>query len=169
MHFVSLRVMLGAAAVAALVGGTGCASVIGDQEIETIFRVNPKNDGSFWGWSEVSFDEDPSQVDSAEIGWVTLHAEDPPHADLTFIKTVMGEAVTETERTPLAQQSVFPPGEDEVLLDLLYDGDIRGFVQPDEDDAHKIRIEWSGSTDPAFTAWPENGFRIRVTALIKID
>ena len=169
MGFRVLRAAL-ATGIAALllVGGTGCSSVVGDQEVETIFRVKPRTDGSFWGWSEISVDQDPDQVESASIAWVTLHAEDPPHSDLVFIKTLTGEAVTDEERTPLATKTDFPPGEEEVALDLLYEGDIKGFFKP-VDDGHKIRIEWNGATDPAFTAWPENGFRIRVIAMIHIE
>jgi hypothetical protein len=159
--------VLGAACLA-LASSTGCSAVVGDQEIDTIFRVAPQSDGSFFGWSEVSIDEDPDQVDSARIGWVTLLAEDPPNADLTFIQTVTGESVTPEARTTLASKTQFPPGEEEVPLDIVYGGDIRDFFVPTED-RYKIRIEWKGATDPAFTAWPENGFRIRVTALIEID
>ena len=158
-----------AAAAAALLWGTGgCSAVVGDQQIDTIFRVDPNADGKFWGWSEVTIDQDPSSVDGATIGWVTLYAEEPANADLTFIKTVSGEAVTPEERTLLASKSDFPPEEPEVPLDLVYDGDIRGFFQPDAGE-HTIRIEWTGSIDPAFDAWPEEGFKIRVTALIQID
>ena len=146
----------------------GCSSVVGDQEVETIFRVKPRSDGSFWGWSEISIEEDPSSVERASISWCTLYAEEPPNADLVFIQTVTGEAVTDEARTVLATQSEFPPGESEVSLDILYDGDIKGFFQPVED-KHKIRIEWTGATDPSFNAWPENGFRIRVLAQIHIE
>lgn len=157
-----------AAACIALAAGTGCSAVVGDQEIDTIFRVAPGSNGTFFGWSEVSIDEDPNQVDSAKIGWCTLIAEDPPNADLTFIQTVTGESVTPEGRTPLASKTEFPPQESEVPLDIVYLDDIRGFFVP-TDDRYRIRIEWTGNTNPAFTNWPENGFKIRVTALIEID
>jgi hypothetical protein len=168
MSSVALRAVIVGAAALGLFGATGCSSVVGDQQVETIFRVKPRTDGSFFGWSEISVDQDPSSVESASIDWVTLTAEDPPNSDLVFIKTVTGEAVTGEERTPLATKTDFPPGEPEVPLDLLYEGDIKGFFLPVED-THKIRIEWTGATDPAFNAWPENGFRIRVIAMIHIE
>jgi len=156
-----------AAAVLSGLASVGCASVAGDQEIETKFRVKPKTDGSFFGWTEISISDDPNSVDGAKLGYVTIRAQDPPNADLRFIKTVRGEAVTPEERTQLVSKSGFPAREPEVALDVDYHDDIRGFFSTDE--KHKIRVEWKGETDPTFTDWPENGFEIKVVVGVRIE
>jgi hypothetical protein len=162
-----LRGAVLAAATFSVVGATGCAAVAGDQEIETKFRVKPRGDGTFFGWTEISIDDDPNSVDGATLGFVTLRAQDPPNADCSFLASLTGEAVTPEKRTQLVSQTEFPEREPEVALKVDYKDDLRGFFTTDE--KHTIRIEWNGSTNPSFTNWPENGFEMKVVVSIKID
>ena len=162
-----LRGAILAAGTLSVLGATGCAAVAGDQEIETKFRVKPRSDGTFFGWTEISITDDPNSVDGATLGYVTLRAQEPPNADLSFLQTLTGEAVKDEERTQLVSQTKFPEKEPEVALKVDYHGDLRGFFTTDE--KHKIRIEWNGATNPSFTNWPENGFEMKVVVSIKID
>src|SRR5262245_58689837 len=85
----SIRLAL-ALSLFALAGG-GCASIAGDQDAETRFLLKPGADGTFFGWSEITIDEDANSVDGATIQFVTLERMERD-GDLTFIQSVMGEA-----------------------------------------------------------------------------
>lgn len=146
----------------------GCASLVaGDHEAETKFLLGPGGDGSFFGWSEITLDQDANSADRAVIFAVTLELMNPGETgDLTFIKSLSGEAVTPEKRTLVVQRQSFTPGETLAELDVLYKDDIRPFFP----DGHTIRIEWSGQTNPAFDAWPEEGgFWIRVKVGVTIE
>jgi hypothetical protein len=143
---------------------TGCSSVAGDQEAAAKFKVLPKGDGSFFGWSEITLAQDANSVDGATIGFVRLEAK-PPATDVTFLHSVSGEAVTSKERTLLVTKTGMPADESFALMDVVYDGDLRQFFE----DGRKIRIEWTGQTNPAFTAWPADGIWVTVTVRIRIE
>jgi hypothetical protein len=89
----------------------------------------------------------------------------PPAEDLTFLSSVLGEAVTSTERTKIVSQSPMPKGEPNVILDLAYEGDVRPFFE----DGHKVRLEWTGQTNPAFLAWPPGGIKVAIKARLLLD
>ncbi len=156
-------------AAALAFSSTACSSfVAGDHEAETKFLLGPNNStGDFFGWSEVTFDSDTSQVDRATIFAATLELMNPGEAgDLTFIKSLKGEAVTPEERTLVVQRASFTPGETLAELDVVYTDDIRPFFP----DGHTIRVEWTGQTNPAFTGWPaEGGFWIKVKVGIEVE
>lgn len=151
---------------AATLGLSGCTAIAGDQDIETKFRVKPKSNGTFFAWTEVAIDQDPSQVDGATIGFVTVTALEPPNKDLRFIQNVVGEAVTPDGRTELVTKDEFPPKEHEVPLDVVYRDDIRPFFLGDD---HRIRLEWTGAIDPTFQDWPPDGIVVGVTARIRLE
>jgi hypothetical protein len=153
-------------AVAGVPHATGCAALAGEQEVEATFVVGPKSDGSFFGWTEITISEDASSADGATLTSVRLELPDPPQAeDLTFLQHIAGEAVTPDDRTLVVKQPRFPAGEVPVGLDVVYGGDLRPFFP----DGHTIRIEWTGQTNPAYTAWPEKGIPVRVVAKVEIE
>jgi len=100
----------------------------------------------------------------ATLGFVRLDVL-PPAQDLTFLSSVLGEAVTSTKRTKIVSQSPFPKGEPNVILDLAYEDDIRPFFE----DGHKVRLEWTGQTNPNFLAWPPGGIKVAVKARLLLD
>jgi hypothetical protein len=145
---------------------TGCASVAGDQDADTKFLIKPKADATFFGWSEITIDQDVNAVEKATLTAVTVEVMDPPSiTDLGFLKNVLGETVTSTTRTKVVEKTSMPEGERVVPLDLLYDGDLRGFFE----DGHTVRIEWTGATSSTFTAWPADGIWIRVHIIVHIE
>src|SRR5262245_39338611 len=115
----------------------GCGSVAGDQEAEAKFKVAPRGDGSFFGWTEITLSDDANSVDGATIGFVRLEAQ-PPAKDVTFLQSVNGEAVTSKERTLLVTKNGMPADEVFALMDIVYKGDLRPFFE----DGRMIRIEW---------------------------
>jgi hypothetical protein len=160
------RTLIATAAVLLGALSTGCTSLIGDQEIDARFRVDPRTDGSFFGWSEVTVDDDPNSVDSVTLQWVTMRANDPPNSDLRFIAQIIGEAVKDDESELLVSKNGFPEGEPEVSLDKHYEGDLRPLFRVED---KTIRIEWRGTINPDFNEWPENGFEIGVKASIHLE
>ncbi|HRI65928.1 MAG TPA: hypothetical protein PK156_16890 [Polyangium sp.] len=145
-------------------GSFGCSSVVSEYDVDANFTVSPKIDGTFFWWNEITLDNDVNSYGSAHLGFVRLDVK-PPAEDLTFLSAVTGEAVTSTERTKIVSQSPFPKGEPDVILDLAYTGDVRPFFE----DGRKVRLEWTGQTNPKFLAWPPGGIEVAVKARLVLD
>lgn len=155
------------AALAALfvVPGMGCASVVGNQSAETKFLIVPKSDSSFWGWSEITVEQDANSVERATLRAVTIEEMEPATTtDLTFLQNIVGESVTTTERTKVVEKAKMPEGERLVPLTIVYKDDLRSFFE----DGHTIRIEWTGQINPAVTVPPE-GVWIKVRVVVEIE
>ncbi len=143
----------------------GCSVVSGDHDATTEFLVNPHADGTYKGWSEITISQDASSVKGATLVFARLELpDDSPAEDLTFMQNVFGELVTDTERTPVAQKDTMPKGEGTVVLDLLYDGDLRRFFP----DGHTVRMEWQGTRNPAVTI-PEGGLWVTVRVRVNVE
>jgi hypothetical protein len=166
-HLQKLAVALSGAAVAlASFASLGCASIAGEQSAETKFLVSPKGDGSFFGWSEITIEQDANSVNKATLNAVTVEPRDEGAAsDMTFIKSVVGEAVTTKARTKVVEQTSMPPGERLISMDVVYTDDLRGFFE----DGHTIRVEWTGQTNLAYPSWPEEGIWITVRVFVQIE
>jgi hypothetical protein len=148
-------------AFAALLGlaSTGCGSVYNGQHSTSMhFLVEPAN-GTFAGWSAVDLGFDVSSVDSASLWGCSLAVENPPPNDLSFLSSVTGES----NGTPLASLSSFPAGEPNASMNILYYGDLKPLFES----SSKIQINWSGTLNPDFTAWPSGG--IWVTANVTVN
>lgn len=144
----------------------GCASVVGEQDADAKFLVLPTKDGTFFGWSEITIEEDASSVSGATLRAVTVEVLEPSSVpDMGFVKGVLGEVVTSKERVRGVEKSPMPAGERVVPLDIVYTGDLRSFFE----DGHTIRIEWTGSTNPSFTAWPKDGIWIRAHIIVAVE
>lgn len=153
-------------AVAALtLPGAGCAALVGVTDTEIDFTVTPGTTNAFFGFTEITVDHDTSSASRATLLAVTLDTLKPEGtADLTYMKTLVGETVLGTERTLLVTGDKFPRGEQAVALDVKYDGDLRPFFK----DGHTIRIEWNGTTTPGYK-WPADGQGITVRGRVKVD
>lgn len=159
---------LGFVAAAALgVSTSGCLSVLGGTHSTDItFPLDRKPGGNaFWAWNEITIDQDISSVTTAKLIGVSLSIEAPEGADFAFLSSVKGEAVTPSGRTTVVQLDNIPAGEPNVTMAIVYLDDLHPLFK----DAHTIRIEWSGATNPAFTAWPTGGFTIKATIQIDIE
>jgi hypothetical protein len=144
----------------------GCTAVAGDLDADAKFLVKPKGDATFFGWSEITIEQDATSVEQATLRAVTLEVLEPAEiTDLGFLQGVAGEVVTSTERTRAVEKTKMPEGERVVPLDILYEGDLRSFFE----DGHTIRIEWAGSTNPSFTAWPTEGIWIRAHIIVHVE
>ncbi len=142
----------------------GCASVIGVQDTEVEFPVLPAGNGTFFGWNEITIDQDANSVNGARLLAVTLDVTQPAGTpDLSFLQSIRGETVLDGQRTLVATAESFPRGEQAVIMDVAYDGDLRHFFK----DGHTIRLEWTGKTNPAYANWPSGGFVVR--GRIKVD
>jgi hypothetical protein len=146
------------------VGSFGCSSVVSEYDVDADFTVSPKIDGTFFWWNEITLDSDVNSYGSARLGFVRLDVLTAGE-DLTFLSSVLGEAVTSTDRTKIVSQSPMPEGEPNVILDLAYNGDIRPFFE----DGHKVRLEWTGQTNPNFLSWPPGGIKVAVKARLLLD
>jgi len=145
-------------------GSMGCASIVGQQDVDASFTVSPKADGTYFWFNEIELSEDVNSYGVARLGFVRVDAQ-PPAKDLTFLSMVKGEAVTSTARTLIAKKDSMPKGEPNVVLDMVHEGDIRPFFE----DGRTVRIEWTGTTNPNFTDWPEGGITVNVKARIVLD
>jgi len=145
-------------------GSLGCSSVTSEYDVDADFTVTPKVNGSFFWWNEITLDSDVNSYGAVSLGFVRLDVQSPAK-DLTFIKDILGEAVTSTGRTSLVQKKSMPKDEPNVVLDVLYDGDVRPFFE----DGKKVRIEWTGDVDPNFLAWPPGGIDVAVKVRLKLD
>ena len=162
---IAARAALPVACALFALGSAGCASLVGEQSAETKFLVKPKSDSSFWGWSEITVEQDANSVDRATLRAVTVEPMDESTAkDMTFLQDVLGEAVTSTARTKLVEEPTMPPGERLVAMNVVYKDDLRTFFE----DGHTIRVEWSGHTNPSY-AWPPEGIWIKVRVVVEIE
>lgn len=153
--------LLSAAGLGAL---PGCASVFVEEDLDAYFRLEPDADGNFFGWSEITVSGADPEEDDAVVVQALLEAQGTN--DLTFIESIVAEAVTPESRTPLAEGSGFPAGESIAPLEVVHEGGIAQFFQPVSDGDNKIRIEWTGKANPAHV-FPDGGYRVNVR--IKID
>ena len=164
-HARASRAVLAATSLAALALLTSCSFVAGQHDATTKFLVSPQANGTFWGWSEITISQDADSVDGATLQFARLELpEDSTAEDLTFMQGVLAEVVTPDERVAVAKKDQFPEGEPYVPLDLLYDGDLRGFFT----DGHTVRIEWTGSRNPAVPI-PEEGYWVTVRVRVNVE
>ncbi|MEZ4296873.1 MAG: hypothetical protein R3B70_18045 [Polyangiaceae bacterium] len=143
----------------------GCNYITGQHDASTDFLVSPKADGTYWGWSEITISQDASSVKGATLQFARLELpEDSNAEDLTFLQNILAEVVIPEERVPVAKKEQFPDGEAIVPLDLLYDGDLKGFFP----DGHTIRIEWTGQRNPAVEI-PPDGYWVNARIRVNVE
>jgi hypothetical protein len=161
-----LRTLLVAAAAALAMSSTGCASLVdGDHDISVDFLVVPVN-GTFFGWTEITVDENIDTVSSAKLDGVVLQVEKPANIpDLSFLQNLTGTAVTSTARTVVVQQTSFPKGVQTVELQLVYYADLHPLFE----NQNTIRIDWTGSTNPSFTDWPAGGIWVQGNVQVELE
>ncbi len=140
--------------------GAGCASILGEEELDAYFKLAPDRNGDFFGWSEITISGADPKEDDAILKQVLVETLDGD--DLTFITSVIAEAVKGEARTLLAQGSNFPKDESIAPLELVHDGGVADFFE-----GETIRIEWTGKADPAFP-YPEGGVRINVRIKVEV-
>lgn len=164
------RAVLAATAIAAL-SLSGCNLVSGPHDAETTFLVAPGASGKFFGWSEITISQDATQVKGASLQFARLELpEDSPADDLTFLQNILAELVivddagNRLESTPAAKKDQMPEGEGSVLLDRIYDGDLRHWFA----DGHTIRIEWTGEKNPSVQI-PEGGLWVDVRVRVLVE
>lgn len=154
------------AVVGLAAGSSGCAAVVGEEDVDAYFKLKPDAEGNFFGWSEITISGADPAEDDAEILQALLEAVDGT-TDLTFIQSIVAEAVTPEARTPLAEGGDFPGGESIVPLELVHRGGIAQFFTDAGDGDSKIRIEWTGKADPALT-YPADGYRVNVRIKVEV-
>ena len=159
------RLAASATFLALALGAGGCAELVGDFDAETKFTVPKSERESFFAWNEITLSQDVNSVDHAELQFVVLEVADPSVApDLTFLRSLTGEAVTPTERTLVVRRDRLPKGDPSVPMDVVHDGDLRPFFL----DGRKIRVEWKGTLDPSYP-YPEGGIEVRVAIRVNVE
>lgn len=162
----SLVRSLALVAVAALgLSSTSClALAAGVHDTEIDFLVAKSDSNAFFGWTEITIDGDVGDANSATIQAITLDVEKPEGTkDLSFLSSLSAELVLDDRRELAATGDSFPRGEQAVVLKTHFTEDIRPFFKS----GTTLRVEWKGTTNPAFTEWPAEGFWIR--GRIKVD
>ena len=162
----SLVRSLALVAVAALgLSSTSClalAAGVHDTEIDFLVTKTPNN--AFFGWTEITIDGDANEANSATLQAVTLDVQKPEGTpDLSFLGSLVGEIVLDDKRVVAVTGSSFPRGEQAVALKVKFTDDLRPFFK----NGTTLRVEWNGTSNPAFTAWPAEGFSVR--GRIKVD
>ncbi|HVY45286.1 MAG TPA: hypothetical protein VHB21_05375 [Minicystis sp.] len=134
----------------------GCASILGDQTAEVDFNVEPRADGTYFYWNDITVGG--GGVDAARLLAVTLDTLSPEGTpDLTYMENLTGVGVAPSgERTPFCSVSSFPRGEEAVVADVLFHDNIVPFF----DSSDTLRIEWSGAVNPS-VIFPDGGFEVR--------
>ena len=149
----------------------GCNFIAGEHDAKTWFVVDPRADGTFFGWSQITIQQDAREVEGAELMFARLELpEDSQAEDLSFIRNVLAEVVIldENEKrkkwASVAEKDEFPEGQPSVPLDLVFDGDLREYFP----DGHTIRIEWSGQRNPNVKI-PEGGAKVMVHIRVRVE
>jgi hypothetical protein len=132
----------------------------GQHSTDMHFLVVPSN-GSFAGWSAVDLGFDVNSVGSAHLWGASLSVESPPEADLSFLSSVTGQA----NGTTLANLSSFSAGEQNAPMDITYYDDLKPLFES----SSKIRIDWAGTLNPDFTAWPSGGIWVTANVTVNVD
>jgi hypothetical protein len=163
----SRRAFLRSAAAAPLLFGplAGCASVVGDQEIDAYFVLKPNSGGAFAGWTEITLEEAPGPNDSAVLKRVTLTAP-TGMKDLTFLTSIVGSALDPMTGAgvPLVRGDSFPKNDTIGVFKILYADNLRRFFK----DGTTLRVDWSGSVSST-TGLPPEGGRLDMTVLVGLD
>lgn len=164
------RALIAATTIAAL-SNVGCNFIAGEHDAETWFIVDPRADGTFFGWSTITIQQDAREVEDAELVFARLELPEGSEAeDLSFIRNVLAEVVIldddgkRKEWAPVAEKDDFPKGQPSVPLDLVFEGDLRHYFP----DGHTIRIEWSGERNPEVEI-PEGGAKVMVNIRVKVE
>ena len=160
--------VLSALALLAL-GATGCGSTLsGNQDTTVHFLVEPDlSTQTFNGWTQITVDGNINSVGVANLYGVELGLETPSATvtDLSFLSTLTGQAADGTTLTTVAHLDSFPKGEPTVSLHVDYLGDLHPLFET----SSMIRIDWTGTVNPAFTAWPTGGIWLQGTVVINIQ
>jgi hypothetical protein len=151
---------LGVAALA--LTSMSCGSVISGEHSQSFnFLVEPHSDGTFSGWTNIHVAGNINSVGTTVLYGVTLSVQSPPEADLSFLSTLTGEAMG----TTVATLNSFPPGQQTANMTIVYLGDLHPLFE----DSSTIHIVWTGSTNPAFTAWPQGGIWVQGNVVINVE
>ena len=102
-----------------------------------------------------------SSVGTTVLWGVTLSVESPPESDLSFLSSLTATAGGQT----VATLSSFPAGEQSAPMNITYFQDLHPLFES----ASTIRINWSGTTNPAFNAWPSTGIWMQADVKINVQ
>ena len=159
----SVATLIAAAALG--LGTAGCAS--GEHDTTFHFLVVPSPDATFNGWTEITLGVDINSVGTTNLWGMTMGMKAPaPVPDLTFLSTLKGQAQGASGAlTTVVTEDAFPKGAPTVEMTIAYFGDLHPLFE----DAHTIRLDWTGATNPAFTDWPAEGIWMEGDVIINVQ
>jgi hypothetical protein len=135
----------------------------GDDDTSFELSVQPKTDGVFSFQTDLRFSGGVDAAGSKELVAMTLAVEEPGTVtSLSFLSTVEAQAVTPTAVTTVATLDSVPPGEPSASMHI----DSLGELQPLFESSNTIRLYWTVTLDPAFTAWPAGGIPLRLEIVL---
>jgi hypothetical protein len=160
---------LGVTAAALLALATsGCGSTLsGEQEAKFSFTlINEPASNTFSAWTDITVDGNINSVGPATLLAVTLALDTPsPVTDLSFLSTLEGKAVTPTATTTVATLTAPTRAQQSVSLHIDFFGDLHPLFES----SSTIHITWTGTTNPAFTAWPADGIGLQGDVEINVQ
>jgi hypothetical protein len=150
---------MGVAAALLAFSAGGCG---GDRDLRSDVVWSPPTTGMVTFLADMKVPGGADSIGGDKILAATLTAEDPG-ADLSFLSTLAGEAITPTATTPVATLDASPGHVRSVPLHVDYLGDLQPlFESPDT-----LRIAWTATLDPASIAsWPPSGRQVRLDIVI---
>lgn len=147
---------------------SGCGAALSGEH-DTTFKFNVERDpasDAFSAWTDITVGGNINSVGPTSLWQVTLALEMPsPVSDLSFLSTLEGQAVTPTATTTVAHLKTSTRGQQSVSLWIDYLGDLHPLFE----NTTTIHISWTGTTNPAFTAWPAGGIGLLGDVVINIQ
>ena len=143
---------------------SGCSSLLSGQHQQSFhFLVEPVPGGTtFQGWTNITVGEDINNFGTAELYGVTLSVESPANVtDLSFLSTLTAQAQGQT----VATLKSVAPGSQVASMHIDYLGDLHPLFES----STEIHIVWTGTTNPAFHAWPAGGIWVAGNLTINLD
>jgi len=139
-----------------------------EDDFDTQFTV-PKPEGAvepFTKSKRFILDNDPSEAEFVKFKRARLSVQAPAGSDLSFLSRIEIYIEHDSELTLVAEAEGFSPGETARALDIVYRGDLRGFVTD-----KRVRLTWIVFPTAWGYAWPDEGVTIQtdVTFLINAD
>lgn len=162
---------LGIALLAAALLAGACTGDLDEFEsaFDTEFTVPAPTGGVFEPYTRTktfTLDGDPADAESVYFKHAGISVQAPTDTDLTFLSRIEIYIEADSELTLLAEAEGFRPGEASRRLELVYNGDVRGFVED-----QKVRLTWIVYPTLWGYTWPDEGVTIRtdVTLLVNPD
>jgi hypothetical protein len=156
------RLLVTGALMAAGLGGSGCASLVGEQNADATITMH--GPGGLFDYDTQTVLVDADVHSANRVTLLNLSLESKSTRDLTFIESVRAEIVAPGQTALVATHGAFPKGEPIVNIPVQYKDDLIPFFP----DGQTITVHWTGSTSKTF-AYPPAGADVVVHVTINVE